>query len=342
MRTCHGYQPVALALFSLVAIAASTATAATLATEPVGTGPAIVSIANSTSSMINGFFPSSKEQLKLLDEKHTQTEDDLRAEVQELTVRLNDMEAADKGATGATGASGAAGAKGDTGAQGPTGAAGSNGATGDTGATGATGVSVTGPTGPTGPTGASGADACCATCAKLTTDGSQYCYDLFTPYDVSNGTFYLENPSVDCGTGNEFLTRSPPTPVCVNTEIATDITLACNEGAGTLYRVQFNDTCFSMTTSRDPVTVDYAVNQQTAGTFCELNSALFPNVDCSTVNCLTPDGCGGEGGTGCSPDCGNALFGAICRTVQPDFLVCLAPGQLAPNGTGIPPLRPLT
>ncbi len=56
----------------------------------------------------------------------------------------------------------------------------------------------------------------CTACAKLTSDGTQFCYDLFTPYDISNATFYLENPTVDCGVGNEFKTRTPPTPVCVN------------------------------------------------------------------------------------------------------------------------------
>ncbi len=53
-------------------------------------------------------------------------------------------------------------------------------------------------------------------CAKLTGNGNQYCYDLFTTYDVSNATFYLENPTIDCGTGDEFKLRNPQTPVCVN------------------------------------------------------------------------------------------------------------------------------
>lgn len=55
-----------------------------------------------------------------------------------------------------------------------------------------------------------------AACAKLTGNGNQFCYDLFTPYDVSERNFFLENPNLDCGSGTEFKTRVPQTPVCVN------------------------------------------------------------------------------------------------------------------------------
>ncbi|CAL8465630.1 g5166 [Coccomyxa elongata] len=333
MRTSHGYQPVALALLSLLALAATTAYAADLAAEPAGMGPALVSRANITTSVINDFFPSTKQQLNVVDEKHVKTEDELRDAIQDLTARLNDIQAGSTGGRGPPGGTGPTGAKGDTGGQGPTGSK------GDTGATGANGLTVTGPTGPTGPT---GADACCATCAKLTSNGTEYCYDLFTPYDVSNATFYLENPTVDCGTGNEFPMRNPPTPVCVNTEITSEITLACNEGNGTLYRVKFNDTCFSMTTSRDPL--NFQIDEQNAPTFCQLNRSLFPNVDCTSLNCLKPvtgtTPCGEANAGACDPDCGDPLFGAICRTLQPDFLVCLAPGQPAPNGTNDSVYRP--
>ncbi len=114
-------------------------------------------------------------------------------------------------------------------------------------------------------------------------------------------------------------------------EVTTEVTLACNEAGGTLYRM-LNDTCFTMTTSR--AQAGKYVDKETAKTFCELNRALFPNVDCATVQCINPAFCGGDtGGSGpgaCKTDCSNALFGAICCTLQPGFLVCLAPTQCVP------------
>jgi hypothetical protein len=89
------------------------------------------------------------------------------------------------------------------------------------------------------------------------------------------------------------------------------------------------------------------IDQQTVTQFCTLNPALFSSVDCTSLNCLpaqvTPQGtasCGiniipekftGGNGNICPADCGNPTFGAICRTLQPGFLVCLAPGQCVPS-----------
>lgn len=63
------------------------------AKEPVGTVPAVHLNAINTTSVIGDFFPSTKQQLKLVDDKHLQTEADLRAEIQELKTLFNDREA---------------------------------------------------------------------------------------------------------------------------------------------------------------------------------------------------------------------------------------------------------
>ena len=110
-------------------------------------------------------------------------------------------------------------------------------------------------------------------------------------------------------------------------EITSEIKLACSEAKGTLYRVQPTDVCFSMTISRGFFSRIF--DQDTSPEFCQLNHSLFPNVECATVKCLAPTGCGAAGGPPCTTDCGNALFGAICRTLQPNFLVCLPPNQYA-------------
>ncbi|KAK9918631.1 hypothetical protein WJX75_005495 [Coccomyxa subellipsoidea] len=191
-----------------------------------------------------------------------------------------------------------------------------------------------------------------------TPSGTQFCYDIYTAYDLTSTTFFQDNPTLDCGTGNIFKTRSPNTPICVDTSVTGMLEQSCTVAGGTLYRIQSpNDTCFTMATSATQgswkgLYGDRVIDRQTVTQFCSLNPALFSSVNCAALNCLPVDptygSCGINNVAGvteftdgnvCPEDCGDPAFGAICRTLQPGFLVCLAPDQPPPNDGAYPPLH---